>query len=76
VRGQANLAVFVHHVGINRAMDGDVVALQLLPKNQWAVPSGIVERLEGSRFVVEGAQVATPASGGILRSRPLNPWLA
>lgn len=35
------------HVGLNRAVDGDVVALELLPENEWSVPSDLVLQDEG-----------------------------
>jgi len=28
--------------GLNRAIDGDVVAIQLLPSDEWSAPSEIV----------------------------------
>ncbi|XP_041971274.1 exosome complex exonuclease RRP44 [Aricia agestis] len=30
------------HIGINRAIDGDIVAIELLPKEEWSKPSDIV----------------------------------
>jgi len=29
-------------VGLNRAVDGDIVAVKLLPQEEWSVPSGLV----------------------------------
>jgi exosome complex exonuclease DIS3/RRP44 len=29
-------------VGLNRAVDGDIVAVNLLPKEEWSVPSAMV----------------------------------
>lgn len=29
-------------IGLNRAIDGDIVALELLPEDEWSVPSDIV----------------------------------
>ena len=30
------------HIGLNRAVDGDIVALELLPKSEWSAPSDLV----------------------------------
>jgi len=29
-------------VGLNRAVDGDIVAVKLLPQEEWSVPSDLV----------------------------------
>ena len=29
-------------MGLNRAVDGDIVALQLLPEEEWSAPSELV----------------------------------
>jgi exosome complex exonuclease DIS3/RRP44 len=34
-------------VGLNRAVDGDVVAVKLLPEEEWSVPSHMVLQDEG-----------------------------
>jgi len=30
------------HASLNRAVDGDLVAVELLPESMWTAPSGIV----------------------------------
>lgn len=35
------------HVGLNRAVDGDIVAVELLPEDEWSVPSDMVLQDEG-----------------------------
>lgn len=30
------------HASLNRAVDGDIVAVEILPEDQWTAPSGIV----------------------------------
>lgn len=30
------------HIGINRAVDGDIVAIEVLPKEEWRKPSDVV----------------------------------
>lgn len=34
-------------VGLNRAVDGDIVAVKLLPEEEWSVPSHMVLQDEG-----------------------------
>lgn len=34
-------------VGLNRAVDGDIVAVKLLPEEEWSVPSRMVLQDEG-----------------------------
>ncbi|EDQ90882.1 uncharacterized protein MONBRDRAFT_35038 [Monosiga brevicollis MX1] len=50
--------VFVPGNLMNRAVDGDLVALQILPESQWQTPSGIIERPEGTHLVMDGTQDA------------------
>uniref|UniRef100_A0A0C9QLM3 Protein DIS3 homolog n=1 Tax=Fopius arisanus TaxID=64838 RepID=A0A0C9QLM3_9HYME len=42
VEGMDKFVLVQGRVGLNRAVDGDVVALELLPKDQWTAPSDIV----------------------------------
>eukprot|EP00730_Choanoeca_flexa_P007158 TRINITY_DN12289_c0_g2_i1.p1 TRINITY_DN12289_c0_g2~~TRINITY_DN12289_c0_g2_i1.p1 ORF type:complete len:726 (+),score=172.14 TRINITY_DN12289_c0_g2_i1:2-2179(+) len=42
---------------MNRAVDGDIVAVKLLKKSDWSKPSGIIERVETTRLVIEGTKV-------------------
>ncbi|XP_063981458.1 exosome complex exonuclease RRP44 [Diachasmimorpha longicaudata] len=42
VNGIDKFVLVQGRVGLNRAVDGDIVALELLPEDQWTVPSDIV----------------------------------
>ncbi|XP_015122485.1 exosome complex exonuclease RRP44 isoform X2 [Diachasma alloeum] len=42
VDGMDKFVLVQGRVGLNRAVDGDIVALELLPKDEWTVPSDIV----------------------------------
>ncbi|KAJ9592683.1 hypothetical protein L9F63_015655, partial [Diploptera punctata] len=42
VEGQEKMVLVQGRVGLNRAVDGDIVALKLLPKEEWSAPSELV----------------------------------
>ncbi|XP_046644845.1 exosome complex exonuclease RRP44-like [Daphnia pulicaria] len=42
VEGQDKSILLQGHASLNRAVDGDVVAVELLPEDKWTSPSGIV----------------------------------
>ncbi|KAK7873514.1 hypothetical protein R5R35_008776 [Gryllus longicercus] len=42
VEGQEKMILLQGHAGLNRAVDGDSVAIELLPEDQWSSPSDIV----------------------------------
>ncbi|KDR22892.1 hypothetical protein L798_14747, partial [Zootermopsis nevadensis] len=42
VEGQDKMVLVQGCVGLNRAVDGDIVAVKLLPKEEWSVPSHMV----------------------------------
>ncbi|XP_045765418.1 exosome complex exonuclease RRP44 isoform X2 [Maniola jurtina] len=42
VSGQEKPVLLQGHIGINRAIDGDIVAIEILPKEEWSKPSDIV----------------------------------
>jgi len=42
VEGQDKMILVQGRVGLNRAVDGDIVAVKLLPQEEWSVPSGLV----------------------------------
>lgn len=45
------------YTGLNRAVDGDIVAVELLPEEQWSAPSEIV--LQDDENNDEGIQIDT-----------------
>lgn len=50
--------------GLNRAVDGDIVAVELLPEEQWSAPSELV--LED--------QAEDPGRRTLVRSRDQSGW--
>lgn len=42
VEGQEKSILLQGHASLNRAVDGDIVAIELLPEEKWTAPSGIV----------------------------------
>jgi len=42
VEGQDKMILVQGRVGLNRAVDGDIVAVKLLPQEEWSVPSDLV----------------------------------
>ncbi|KAK0085395.1 hypothetical protein PV325_005305 [Microctonus aethiopoides] len=42
VEGMDKFILVQGRIGLNRAIDGDIVALELLPEDEWSVPSDIV----------------------------------
>ncbi|PNF38325.1 Exosome complex exonuclease RRP44 [Cryptotermes secundus] len=47
VEGQDKMILVQGRVGLNRAVDGDIVAVKLLPEEEWSVPSHMVLQDEG-----------------------------
>lgn len=41
-------------MGLNRAVDGDIVAVKLLPQEEWSVPSDMVLQDEGDSGKILG----------------------
>lgn len=64
VRGGDQRPVFVRGAGMNRAVDGDIVAVEVLPKAQWAAPSGVIERKDDARLLIEGGKIEDDAVVG------------
>ncbi len=42
MEGQEKSILLQGHASLNRAVDGDVVAVELLPEEKWTAPSGII----------------------------------
>ena len=42
VEGQEKSVLLQGHASLNRAIDGDYVAVELFPEHMWTAPSGIV----------------------------------
>ena len=42
VEGMEKSVLLQGHASLNRAVDGDLVAVELLPESMWTAPSGIV----------------------------------
>jgi exosome complex exonuclease DIS3/RRP44 len=42
VEGMEKSVLLQGHASLNRAVDGDTVAVELLPESMWTAPSGIV----------------------------------
>lgn len=57
VEGQEKSILLQGHASLNRAVDGDIVAVELLPEEKWTAPSGIVledqeDQDPGNSFIV------------------------
>ena len=42
IEGQDQSILLQGHASLNRAVDGDTVAVEVFPKEKWTAPSGIV----------------------------------
>lgn len=42
VENQDKFILLQGHASLNRSVDGDVVAVEMLPEDQWTAPSGLV----------------------------------
>lgn len=52
------------HIGINRAIDGDIVAIEIFPKEEWRKPSNIVleDKTEDPENILEEETVLLDAA--------------
>eukprot|EP00055_Hartaetosiga_balthica_P010541 m.45317 g.45317 ORF g.45317 m.45317 type:complete len:1019 (+) comp7213_c0_seq1:34-3090(+) len=53
-RGGEGRSILVQNLGMNRAVQGDIVAVQLLPKEEWQTPLNVAERLEATVLLSDG----------------------
>ncbi|XP_057366442.1 exosome complex exonuclease RRP44-like [Daphnia carinata] len=68
VEGQDKSILLQGHASLNRAVDGDIVAVELLPEDKWTSPSGIVledqeDQDPGDQIEKEEALLTNSAKG-------------